>query len=102
MPKLAGMEKTENIRAEMERHYRAWQQSGQNKRAYSRDQGLSYYKFIYWITKFGAESSSGGGFTEVSLPAGPYHSPQVEIEYPSGAKVRFYHSCPPALIKSLL
>lgn len=79
---------------------RSWQQSGQNLSAYARSQGISYQKLSYWRRQFQKHQAQGleadplqadeaPAFTDLR-PEDDHRAkptPQVEIHFPSGARV---------------
>jgi len=86
--------------------YSAWQGSGLSKKVYCRGKGLPISTFHYWAKKFrSAETiTAGHDFIELDLPqanAVPL-VPKLEIEYPSGVKLRFYREVEVNWLKTLL
>jgi transposase-like protein len=99
------MKKIRHTEEEMKTLYANWQQSGMNKKAYCQQTGIPHATFFYWIKKLSAkESSSATGFMELDLA--PHFSGSenvfLEIEYPSGARVKLYRQAEASWIKSLL
>lgn len=96
------MEKKNSRKIEMESHFQLWQQSGLSKKKYSGQAGIGYHTFLYWIDRLTAEQYSGGSFQELHLPVAAEPSGPIEIEYPSGVRIRLNSSFPAGFIKSLL
>ena len=87
--------------------YRDWQQSGLSKKAYCQKNNLLPSVFFYWIKKLGrTDNSSTNSFQEIkilkqkSFPE--YQVPQIEIEYPSGVKLKVYQQVDAFWLKSLI
>ena len=96
-------------------YYKEWQESGLDKKAYCSQRALNASTFFYWIKKLALQkeflsSSSTAGFTELALPAQIQTAAQandgaslvLEIEYPSGARLKLYRQTEASFIKSLL
>ncbi len=88
-------------------YYKEWQESGLSKKAYCQQKGLTVSTFFYWIKKLALQKESplpsAAGFTELdfSLQAAT-PSLVLEIEYASGARLKFYRLLKASFIKSLL
>lgn len=112
--------KTRYNKQKMLAHYKEWQESGLGKKSYCSQKGLNASTFFYWIKKLALQnqsfsppatsSSSAAGFTELILPA-PIQTAAgandgaslvLEIEYPSGARLKLYRQTEASFIKSLL
>lgn len=89
---------------EMKAMYAQWQQSGLNKKEYCQQAGIVPSKFFYWAKKFrenGASPSSD--FLELDLSSHPNNGNVfLEIEYPSGARLKLYGQAEASWVKSLL
>lgn len=109
------MKKTHYTKQKMLAYYKEWQESGLGKKAYCSQRGLNASTFFYWIKKLALQkeslsSSSTAGFTELALPAQIQTAAQandgaslvLEIEYPSGARLKLYRQMEASFIKSLL
>jgi hypothetical protein len=96
-------------------YYKEWQESRVGKKAYCSKKGLTPSTFFYWIRKLALQKESfppvsAASFTELTLPApveivaaGPAAGePLLEIEYPSGARLKLYRQTEASWIKSLL
>ncbi len=96
-------------------YYKEWQESGLGKKAYCSKKGLNASTFFYWIRKLTLQKEafppvSAASFREIDLPAsveiaaiGPAAGePLLEIEYPSGARLKLYRQTEACWIKSLL
>ncbi len=102
-------------------YYKEWQESGLGKKAYCSQKGLTPSTFFYWIRKLALQKESlppvsAASFTELTLPAPiPLPARQVaadqmddgaslvlEIEYPSGARLKLYRQTEASWVKSLL
>lgn len=94
-------------------YYKEWQESGPGKKVYCSQRGLTASTFFYWIRKLALQKESlpsAAGFRELTLPA-PVEitaarpatgEPLLEIEYPSGARLKLYRQAEASWIKSLL
>lgn len=101
------MKKTRYTETEMRAAYVEWQQSGLSKQDYCLKNNLQRGTFFYWIKKLGyTESPPAGNFQEIKIPRpeskANFPIPEIEIEYPSGTKLRLYKPADTALIKSLI
>lgn len=90
----------------MKAAYSEWQQSGLSKKAFCEQAKLPCPTFHYWIKKIVSQGRPPvPGFIEMdiieNINAAP-QAPEVEIEYPSGTKLRFYRSPGADLLKSLI
>ena len=97
-------------------YYKEWQESGLGKKAYCSQKGLNASTFFYWIRKLALQNqalsppatslASAVGFKELTLPApieiAATGEPLLEIEYPSGARLKLYRQMEASFIKSLL
>ncbi len=89
----------------MRKVYSDWQGSGLSKKVYCHGKDLAVSTFHYWAKKFRSEGTpSERGFIELDLPhsQGVSLVPKVEIEYPSGVKLRFYREVEVSWLKILL
>jgi len=112
--------KTRYTKQKMLAYYKEWQESGLGKKAYCSQKGLTASTFFYWIRKLALQKQSfsppaislpsPAGFRELALPA-PVEitaarpaagEPLLEIEYPSGARLKLYRQAEASWIKSLL
>jgi hypothetical protein len=99
------MKKTRHTEEEMKTLYANWQKSGLNKKVYCQQIGMPHATFFYWIKKLSAkEPVSAPGFMELDLAP---HFPDsetvfLEIEYPSGARLKLYRPVDASWVKSLL
>lgn len=99
------MKKAQHREGKMKALYADWQLSGLSKKAYCQKVGMPHATFFYWAKKFRAgEGSSAEAFLEVDLSSHfPVSElPFLEIEYPSGAKLKLYRQAEASWIKSLL
>lgn len=101
------MKKTHYTDASMREAYSSWQESGLSKKAYCTQSNIPCSTFHYWIKKFQTEKvSSSPGFIELKIPKSDkkhFLRPSgVEIEYPSGIKIKLVGLPDPGWIKSLL
>jgi transposase-like protein len=99
------MKKTRHTEEEMKIIYANWQQSGMNKTAYCQQIGIPHATFFYWIKKLSAKGPvPAPEFMELDFT--PHlQSPEnifLEIEYPSGARLKLYRPADASWIKSLL
>ena len=99
------MKKTRHIEEEMKALYANWQRSGLTKKAYCQEIGIPHGTFFYWIKRLSAiKPSSGPDFMELDIAPNFPNSEVVflEIEYPSGARLKLYQQAEASWIKSLL
>lgn len=103
------MKKTHYTKQQMLAIYADWQQSGLGKKAYCKEKGLATSTFFYWVKKFELQEacrpkdSSDLAFTELDFSAKDDHvGPVLEIEYPSGTRIKFYRQLEANWIKTLL
>jgi hypothetical protein len=97
------MEKSTNKQVVMEGHYSCWKKSGISKKAYCDEHGLGYHTFLYWVAKIIPAAESSGSFSQITLPTQAQPSAAgIEIEYPSGTRIRLQGDFTAAFIKSLL
>ena len=84
--------------------YADWQQSGLSKKAFCQQIGIPHSSFFYWIKKFNSrEHSPAPDFTELDFSASFSGEPVfLEIEYPTGARIKLYRQAEASWIKSLL
>lgn len=62
-----------------------WQQSELSKKAFCRQQNITYSTFHYWLKRVG--SSADAGFTEINVEQG--HCSGCELIFPSGTRMVF-------------
>jgi hypothetical protein len=78
------------LKEKMELLVRQHRESGLNKKAFCREQGINYHRFDYWYRKT-KNSSNGGtpGFLKVDTrdAASGAAAPDLEIFFPNGVKV---------------
>jgi transposase-like protein len=110
------MQKTHYTKQKMLTYYKEWQESGLGKKAYCSQKGLNASTFFYWIRKLALQNqalsapatslASAAGFKELILPApveiAATSEPLLEIEYPSGARLKLYRQTEASWIKALL
>jgi hypothetical protein len=114
------MKKTHYTKQKMLAYYKEWQESGLGKKAYCTQKGLNASTFFYWIRKLALQkesfsSPSTAGFRELALPTqmdpalmnpalaqNNTGSMVLEIEYPSGARLKLYRQTEASWIKALL
>jgi len=84
--------------------YADWQQSGLSKKAFCQQKGIPHSSFFYWIKRFtSSDTLSAPNFMELSF-SDPIKTEAVflEIEYPTGARLKLYKQAEASWIKSLL
>jgi transposase-like protein len=101
------MKKTRYTEQEMQAAYNAWEQSGLSKKEYCQKNNLPRSAFFYWIKKLGSKGNrSSNSFQEIKIPkAGAVPgigAPQIEIEYPSGVKLKLYQQAEASWIKGII
>lgn len=99
------MKNIRHTEEEMKVLYANWQKSGLNKKAYCQQIGIPHATFFYWVKKLSAkEPGAAADFLELDLTAGLTHAGSVflELEYPSGIRLKVYRQTEASWIKSLL
>lgn len=99
------MKNIRHTEEEMKVLYSNWQKSGLNKKAYCQQIGLPHATFFYWVKKLSAkESNPVADFIELDLVPGLADAGSVflELEYPSGIRLKVYRQTEASWIKSLL
>lgn len=86
--------------------YLDWQQSGLSKKAYCSQANVACSTFHYWAKKLYLKAlSSSSGFMELKVAEKDIHAnvlrPEVEIEYPSGVRIKLFSLPEAAWIKLL-
>jgi hypothetical protein len=104
------MKKKHHTKEQMLAVYTDWQQSGLGKKNYCNQIGLATSTFFYWAKKFAQNTECPGalcpapyvdsGFRELDFPT--HAGVVLEIEYPSGARIKLYRQVEANWIKSLL
>jgi len=86
-------------REEMFALIKRWKESGKTQKQFSRENGIKYSKFLYWMKKYRQSSlSQNNDFLplEVIASGGSKNSiesttqPKVEVEFSSGITLRIY------------
>jgi len=77
-----------------------WKNSGKTQKQFSREQGIKYSKFLYWVKKYRKLStdSQNNGFLPLEVVASDENDPtmdktnqpRVEVVLSSGTKLRIY------------
>lgn len=98
--------KVHRSEASMQELFSQWQSSGKSQNIFCKEQGLPYSVFQYWLKKFRNTSEAAGpGFIEMKISEQANQAErkgEVEVIFPSGAKIVF-KSCPDILfIRSLV
>lgn len=101
------MKKTRHTEAQMQSAYNEWQRSGLSKKAYCLKNNIVSSVFFYWIKKLGAmDDSTTNSFQQIKVPkqkAFPHvQEPTIEIEYPSGVKLRVYQKVDTSWLKAII
>ncbi|WMJ71719.1 hypothetical protein RCC89_18505 [Cytophagaceae bacterium ABcell3] len=89
---------------QMRELYQLWQQSGISKKEFSLRQNINYQKFIYWCGKYRTEEP-GTGFVPLKVSSPDEINPaagNMEVVFPSGAKVIFHGMADPSFVKQLV
>lgn len=73
-----------------------WRTSGQTRKQFSANHGLTVAKLNYWITRKNrhdrrVEQSEPAGFIAISPTPTNEQAPKVVISYPNGVKVELIH-----------
>lgn len=84
--------------------YSEWHKSGLSKKVYCQRAQIGYSTFSNRTKNFKpADVSEDRGFLRVDhLFKKMDNAPEIEIEFPSGVKIRFYRSMDAHYIKSLI
>lgn len=99
------MKNIRHTEEEMKVLYSNWQKSGLNKKAYCQQIGIPHATFFYWVKKLSStEPCPAADFMELDLTSGLPHTASVflELEYPSGIRLKVYRQTEASWIKSLL
>ena len=101
------MKKTRYTEQEMQAAYNAWQQSGLSKKTFCQKSNLPRSAFFYWIKKLNSkEKQSANSFQEIKIPKTEatfsLQVPQIEIEYPSGVKLKLYQQVDASWVKAII
>lgn len=103
------MKKRHHTKEKILAFYAEWRQSGLCKSAYCEEVGLATSTFSYWLKKLklheqaSSEDLSTAEFTQLHFPSKQdLVFPVLEIEYASGAKVKFYKQPEASWVKQLL
>ena len=79
----------------------SWKQSGKSLRAFCKEQGLCYATLLRYRKELLSSTEEAEGFVPVRvLPS--FSAPTLEIEFPSGLKVRIPETLPPSTLLPLL
>ena len=89
--------------------YDQWQTQGISKQAFCNQNGISYYKFNYWVKKFrrdnANESISRKGFSQIAIQQPPLQQPQRPVlatfVFASGARLELFTALDASFIKEL-
>lgn len=88
---------------EMHSHIERMRQSGQRRKDYCQEQGISLHVMGYWIRRLQEESAVDTGFKELRISSGSRsdEGSHVEIFYPNGVKLRISQGASAGYIRSL-
>lgn len=77
-----------NLEEEMYQLVEDYQSSGKTQKEYSREAGIGYAKFNYWVCKYRMQhQSSATGFVQIEGLSGRQEQ-YLEVLYPNGVKVK--------------
>ena len=79
----------------------SWKQSGKSLRAFCLEQGLCYSSLLRYRKELLPSTEEAEGFAPIQVLPG-FSSPTLEIEFPSGIKVRIPETLPPSTLLPLL
>jgi hypothetical protein len=98
------MKKRRHTESKMKALYADWQQSGLSKKAFCQQAGIPHSSFFYWLKKINSsDHPSVPDFMELDF-SDSHHSEPVflEIEYPTGTRLKLYRKAEASWIKSLV
>lgn len=78
---------TRCVKEEMRPHIKDWESSGQTKRTFCKERGITLSVFYYWFKKYNEETQPGG-FVPLDFDVAPTSADVVEIKYPNGVTLR--------------
>lgn len=74
--------------------YRSWQDSGNSRAEFARENGLVLSSFYYWTKKFSRtgkeEAGPLAGFRQIEVAPSPGQGAAARISYPSGITVELF------------
>ncbi len=79
----------------------SWKQSGKSLRAFCLEQGLCYATLLRYRKELLPSTNDSEGFVPVEVLPG-FSTLTLEIEFPSGIKVRIPETLPPSSLLPLL
>ncbi|HHI78424.1 MAG TPA: hypothetical protein ENK02_00415 [Planctomycetes bacterium] len=79
----------------------SWKQSGKSLRAFCLEQSLCYSTLLRYRKELLPSTEDDKGFVPVEVLPG-FSTPTLEIEFPSGIKVRIPETLPPSSLLPLL
>ena len=78
-----------NLKEEMYQLVEDYQNSGKTQKEYSREAGIGYAKFNYWVCKYRARHpSSATGFIKIETLQDKQQPQDLEVLYPNGVKLK--------------
>jgi transposase-like protein len=83
----------------------AWEKSGLSITGFCKENNIRPSTFFTWFKKYGNQKGKES-FSQISIPVSEndvdQQLPELEIEYPSGVKLRIFKPVAVAWIKSLI
>jgi hypothetical protein len=85
-------------------HIHDWEQSGQSRKQFCRDRGLSYHRLCYWQRKLSQsqQASDSSGFVAVTCRTAPATAEGLSIRLPNGLVVQGITAGNVAVVQQLL
>lgn len=90
--------------AEMELLIRKWEQSGQSRADFCREEGLPSWIFQYWLSRSREkrDEESEKGFTEIRVKGDSLSSGMIRIRHTSGIEVELSSGTSATYLRELL
>lgn len=81
-------------------HLAAWESSGQSKKKYCEEKGLSYQSFVYHFSR--SKISKEDGFSQVQISNPAMDHEKIDYHFADGRTVSFPCQVPKELIRFIL
>ena len=96
--------KSRRSASEMELLVRKWEQSGQSRAAFCREEGLPSWIFQYWLSRYREkrDEESEKGFTEIRVKGDSLSSGMIRIRHTSGIEVELSSGTSATYLRELL
>jgi len=83
----------------------SWKGSGQSQIVFCKEKEIAYHRFHYWLKKYNdlnGTTSVVPSFSQVRVPSLDSTSGNIEVIYPDGRKLIFYHPVEVSFLRALL